>query len=216
MSNGKKEPTPRDIFKRTLRGLAPDPVTGSKKPSPGTQADLVKPSRGALGRGSGLQRASLVSESDPDEIFEFFYNPSEWNDSDSAQWSGDNTSGRPRPKYAYKHGGERTLTFQILLDEVGLGQPYGRVYIALMWLRSRLSRFKKSKKPKRGKPKHERTGDILLLIRGRRHAFRCHIKDMRVREDFFEPITQFPLRAWVDLTLVQNLEDDDLLSFMDE
>lgn len=209
MPNGKPEPPARDRFKSTLRGLAPDPTTGSKKPIPGGSV----PSRNLRGMGGATNgKAILVQEDDISSRLVFRFNPSEYNDSEKANWGSDSVANRSRPKYTYKDGGERLLTFTLLLDEVGMGQPYNRVAMALKWLRDRMSPSEVRVAGRRPPKKKKFKADILLLLRGDRDPFRCHIADMKVREDMFAPGSTYPVRAWVDLTLEQNLEDDDLES----
>lgn len=214
MPDPKPEPAdPRTRFKEKLRGLAPDAKTGSKGPVSGGSV----PSVGAGGLknvgGASFKKAVLVREDEPSDRLEFTYNPSEWSEDESSEWDSDKVANRARPTYAYKQGGERKLSFQLLLDEVGFGEPYDRVEKALRWLRGVMSPREEQGPPvRRGKKPSAKKfkADVLLLVRGERDAFRCHIETMKVREDFFAPNSQKPIRAWVDLSLVQNLRDDDL------
>lgn len=207
MPNGLPEPPARQRFKSTLRGLAPDSTTGSKGPIPGGSV----PSRNLAGMGGGKKgRGILAREAQPTDRLAFHFNPSEYNDGQGANWGSESIANRSRPKYTYKEGGARTLTFQLLLDEVGMGQPYNRVAKALEWLYKRMSPAEVSPGGRSRSKKKKFKADILLLIRGERDVFRCHLKDIKVREDMFAPNSTNPVRAWVDLTLVQNLEDDEL------
>jgi hypothetical protein len=207
MPNGKPEPPARDRFKNTLRGLAPDATTGNKGPIQGGSV----PSRNLAGMGGGKKgRGVIVRENDTSDRLAFHFNPSEYNDAQSSKWGTDSVANRSRPKYTYKEGGERTLTFQLLLDEVGMGQPYNRVAKAIEWLYKRMAPAE-VRMPGRSRSKKKKfKADVLLLIRGERDVFRCHLKDIKVREDLFAPNSTNPVRAWVDLTLVQNLDDDEL------
>jgi len=115
-----------------------------------------------------------LTESQPS--FEFHYNPTEYNDKESPKFESDKPTGNVRPAYQYKNGGDRTVSFELFLNDFGQREPTQMsVYNSILWL-------KESSRPKgiategsNLKPRN------LLLIRGNRSML-CFIHDIDVKE----------------------------------
>jgi len=156
-------------------------------------------------------RYVLINEGNLSDFLRFHYNPTDWDDAQSAIYDDAKTPGTLRGIKQYKGGGDRVFPLKLFLADTISGRSKGDVVkssqtpqaeagtteteAAINWLQSHMQPLKNSAS---GVGKIPPT---LLFVPGGSGVFRVVITELRVKRTFFDPQLRMALRADVELTL---------------
>jgi len=161
-------------------------------------------------------RYVLINEGNLTDYLRFHYNPTDWDDTQSAIYDDTKTPGTLRGIKQYKGGGDRIFPLKLFLADTVSGRSKGDVVkssqtpqaeagtteteAAIHWLQSHMQPLKNSAS---GVGKIPPT---LLFVPGGSGVFRVVIVELRVKRTFFDPRLRMALRADVDLTLQEVMD----------
>lgn len=170
--------------------------------------------------GERQSRAALAILDNPKDIFIFHYNPTEYEETTGADWVPKRYI-QQNPSLEFAASLDTQIKCRLLLNDYlpGDGNQQFNVDQAIAWLRSTTiaegnrglqSAAYAETAPRDVNRAARRAGrriklsapPVLVLLRGLREPFPCLLKDIKIRETYFETRTTRPIRAEVDIVLV--------------
>ncbi|MEW6556033.1 MAG: hypothetical protein AB1349_01610 [Elusimicrobiota bacterium] len=179
-------------------GISPEPVRPKQ-----LTVETTKKRKFLTCLGASSNRALLVREDNLSDFLIFHYNPPEFSDAETAEYSDGETKGLARPIKQYTRGGDRTVSFQLFFNTFGRkrNDPYQKtVEESIKWLREVKSPVVQSTSTGGKVPPR------LYFIWGQLPPFRCILTSMNVVRTVFDPKTKEALRATADITLIEYID----------